>query len=123
VALLTAHRYEVKAFAHGAGVLEHLKRHDADLVITDLFMPEFDGMELQATLRTRHPELKVIVISGGSCHWAGALQAARQLGAAAVLPKPFEFPELLAAIESVLGRRGERQDDQVEASHDVPAES
>ena len=76
-----------------------------DLVLTDVLMPEADGLEVVGTVRKEFPRLGVIAISGGSARLPGrdALQLARYLGADLVLAKPFTEEELGQAIDRVLG--------------------
>jgi DNA-binding response OmpR family regulator len=80
---------------------------DVDLAITDVLMPEVDGIEFILGMKARNPDLPVIAISGGSADLAAAvtLHLSEALGAADVLCKPFRRDELLAAIEKALRRR------------------
>ena len=85
---------------------EALHLYDAQrphLVLTDLIMPDMEGVELIIELRRRHPGVKIIAMSGGGRNSPGVyLSTAQLLGAARTLPKPFSNPELLAAIQAVL---------------------
>ncbi len=75
----------------------------AELVITDIVMPEKEGLELMGELHQLQPGLKIIAISGGGRVSAvDYLNIARFLGAAKVLAKPFSNQELLAAITELL---------------------
>jgi CheY-like chemotaxis protein len=75
----------------------------ADLVITDIVMPEKEGLELMADLRRRQPDVKIIAISGGARIGAGDyLELARHLGARKVLAKPFTQAALMAAVDELL---------------------
>lgn len=75
------------------------------LVITDIFMPEMDGLELIRTIRARRPTIPVIAVSAGSSRcWIDFLPIARSLGADEILPKPLSPPLLLASVERVLER-------------------
>ena len=75
----------------------------ADLLITDLMMPEKGGLEVLAELREKYPPVKTIAISGGLLHDArDGLEVAKSLGAAAVLAKPFSCDVLMAAVNEVL---------------------
>lgn len=68
-------------------------------VITDIVMPEKNGIEVMMELKRLRPELKVIAISGGGRIGAGDyLVMAKHLGAAKILPKPFTTEELIAAV-------------------------
>jgi DNA-binding NtrC family response regulator len=74
-----------------------------DLVISDIFMPESDGLELLRALRKRAPELKVIAISGGgNLGNMDILHAARLFGAYRVFTKPFATEDLLLAVREAL---------------------
>ncbi|HKO19562.1 MAG TPA: response regulator [Acidobacteriaceae bacterium] len=73
------------------------------LVITDLFMPDKEGIETILELRQLRPDLKIIAISGGgSLRNMEVLEMAGKLGASAILAKPFEPEELLDTVRSVL---------------------
>jgi DNA-binding response OmpR family regulator len=75
----------------------------ADLVVTDIVMPEKEGLEVLIELRNSQPRVKVIVMSGaGLGGVTDYLATARLLGAAKVLRKPFATSVLLAAIDEVL---------------------
>ncbi len=73
------------------------------LVITDLFMPNREGIETIQQLRRLSPDAKIIAMSASSTA-SGKLYlgAAKKLGADAILPKPFKPADLLAAVERVL---------------------
>ena len=76
-----------------------------DLVVTDLFMPEKEGIETIMELRERAPEIKILVVSGGmALDREGPLSDAEALGADASLPKPFSVEEFTAAVEEILNR-------------------
>lgn len=99
--------HTVRGAADGKLGLELLEDHAAAVVVTDLFMPELDGVELIRTVRKRFAGVKVVAISGGA--YDGQVQLldlARGLGAAAVLKKPFELDEFLRVVNTVLGEEG-----------------
>ena len=73
----------------------------ADLVITDLFMPNQEGLETIKQLRLEFPEARIIAISGKPTGGT-MLSVAQRLGAIAVLPKPFLPDELLKTVEQSL---------------------
>lgn len=88
----------------GAKGLKALEKAPCDLVITDIFMPERDGLATLMELRQHHPGLKAIAISGGSPRVPlDMLHAAQRLGAAKTLAKPIRCADLLAAVTEVLG--------------------
>jgi CheY-like chemotaxis protein len=92
--------YEVRfgtADRHG---LHEVTRHDYDVLITDVFMPEMDGMELIRAARQARPELPIICMSGGASYVSAdfSLNLSEAFGAKP-LSKPFGRRELLAALE------------------------
>lgn len=75
------------------------------LVITDIFMPGRDGLEVIRDIREKWPDVKVLAISGG---WGGtsagdAVDAAARVGADAALPKPFEPGDLIDTVNGMIG--------------------
>lgn len=71
-----------------------------DIVITDIYMPDKDGLETLMELRRDFPGVKVIAISGGISH-ENILHVASALGASRTLVKPFEPDELLQAVAAL----------------------
>jgi CheY-like chemotaxis protein len=95
--------YDVVLATDGAEGLWLHRQRPADLVITDIFMPEKDGIEIILELAKEFPAVKVIAISGGGRMGNfDYLPFAEQFGALRVLPKPFRNEELLEAVRSVL---------------------
>jgi DNA-binding response OmpR family regulator len=94
--------YAVFEAVHGADGLRQLRHNPVDLVITDMLMPEMDGVETIQQLRESFPGVKIIAISGGGLaspdHY---LKIARKLGADKTLRKPFIFPELLDTVHEL----------------------
>ncbi|HKF74484.1 MAG TPA: response regulator [Stellaceae bacterium] len=96
--------HAVAEASDGAEALRILAARAIDLVITDLLMPETDGIETIMELRRLYPATKIIAISGGGEYQSGTgfLRAAESLGADCTLTKPFEFRQLLPAVEALL---------------------
>ncbi|NLX18924.1 MAG: response regulator [Desulfobulbus sp.] len=97
--------YEVIEAENGReGMQKHL-RQPADLVITDLIMPEQEGLETITSLKKEYPAIKIIAISGGGRIGPEAyLPAARELGADRVFTKPFDdVRDLVEAVRELLG--------------------
>jgi CheY-like chemotaxis protein len=88
--------------ANGKEGINELRRSTVDVVVTDLFMPEQEGLETITVLRKGYPKLPVIAISGGNIASDTMLKIAKDLGAQEVLQKPFGVRGLLAAVEKVL---------------------
>ncbi|MDQ7039355.1 MAG: response regulator [Rhodothermus sp.] len=93
--------YRVYPATQGQEALDQLEAHAADIraVITDLVMPEMDGLALIRAIRERWPELPVVASSG--LH-GGRAEAARQAGAHAFLHKPYTAEKLAAVLHQVL---------------------
>ena len=74
-----------------------------DLLITDIVMPEKEGLELIFELRRKNPDLKIIAISGGGrFHYEGYLTSAKHLGANLVFQKPLDHREFINGISDLL---------------------
>ena len=99
--LLTPEGFRVLTATNGVEALEIIRKRELDLVITDLVMPELEGLETIQAIRSEHPDLRIIATSGA---FEGKfLQAAAKLGACATLPKPVGRDQLLSAVRRVLG--------------------
>ena len=90
--------YQVIEAANGRQGLDLFRATLADLVITDLAMPDMDGLELIWELTSEFLDVKVIAMSGGG----PKVQAAERLGARYTLPKPFDLQVLLRAVHHEL---------------------
>ena len=91
--------YRVREAADGAIGLKLHRERASDLLLTDLVMPNTEGLELITTLRREAPGMRIIAMSGGGRGAAGDYLAfASLLGAAATLAKPFTQQQLLSAI-------------------------
>ena len=96
--------HHVMLAADGRQGLAQIASAPADLVITDLYMPNKDGLETIIELRQRFPNVAIIAMSGRTVA-ATMLSIARQLGAFEVLQKPFVTGELLRAVDNALRDR------------------
>lgn len=98
--ILAGAGYQVIEAANGKEVLSLIESKVIDLLVTDLAMPELDGIETIAVLRQSRPKLKIIAMSG---RFVGPLlQAAEHLGAHVSLAKPVQAEELLAAVRRLI---------------------
>ncbi|MCX5767095.1 MAG: response regulator [Gemmatimonadetes bacterium] len=87
----------------GASAIAAVERELFDLVVTDLVMPDKEGIETIMEIRQRWPALKIIAMSGGGRgDAADYLDMAASLGAAATLQKPFSSQLLLDTVAQVL---------------------
>jgi DNA-binding response OmpR family regulator len=95
--------YEVSTASNGKEGMKLFEQEKPELVITDIIMPEKEGLETIFELRRMHPELKIIAISGGGrISPDGYLPGAKLLGANMVFQKPLVPKEFLAAVASLL---------------------
>ena len=106
---LTAAGHRTTQATDGRRALDRLRAEPADLVLTDLVMPEQDGIETIMALRQLFPGLPVIAMSGAAGNAGLYLEVARQLGVRRTLPKPFDAPTLLRAIDETLERVSDRE--------------
>ncbi|MCA9666843.1 MAG: response regulator [Myxococcales bacterium] len=93
--------YEVETARDGDEGLRSMAAHPADLVISDVVMPNKEGVETAVELRRNFPQVPLIAMSGAM---AGSvyLEVLGKLGARATLQKPFEPEELIAHIRAAL---------------------
>lgn len=95
--------HSVTEAPNGEAALREFEGKPADLVITDIFMPEMDGIEFLVHLRTAFPDARVLAMSGGGLLPRDqALSDASLLGADQILQKPFDRENLLEAVDRVL---------------------
>ena len=107
---LSRHRFTVLEAENGKEAIAHFKPSLTDLVITDLIMPEEDGLKVIMRLREMKPSIKIIAISGGGKASPGSyLNLAKALGADAVYSKPFSVGEMINKIEELLNIEQERE--------------
>lgn len=94
----------VREASDGFQGLKHYAERPTDLVITDLVMPEKEGLEMIVEIKQLDAEVKIIAMSGGGRGSSqNYLKMAKAFGARLVLAKPFSHHEILAAISQVLG--------------------
>jgi CheY-like chemotaxis protein len=96
--------YSVAVAADGNEGMRLIKQQKPDLIITDIMMPEKDGLEVIQEVRRLSPELPVIAISGGmKGGLTSFLPHAKIFGAERVIEKPVPLTVLLAAVQELLG--------------------
>lgn len=93
--------YEVHVAESGRKALELQQQHAADVLVTDIFMPEMDGIETIDRIKAQYPHTRIVAMSA---RWGKLdyLAIARQIGADATLAKPFTSDELLRILRKVL---------------------
>jgi len=96
--------YEVDLASNGNEGLKLFKRVQADLVITDIIMPEKEGLETIREMKRLQSDLKIIAMSGGGKISAdNYLETAKIFGASKVLQKPFSQKTMVLAVIDLLG--------------------
>ncbi len=93
--------YSARFVTTGKEALALQQRQPADVVLTDIFMPDSDGFELIATVRRDFPGTRIVAMSGGGRKLKrDYLPSAELAGVDATLQKPFEIADLLKVLES-----------------------
>ena len=101
---LEAEGFEVDAAPNGQVALERMQRRAADIVVTDLFMPDQDGIETILELRRRFPQVRIVAMSGWtSSEGSDYLRVAREIGALQTLRKPFDPRDLSLLLRALPG--------------------
>ncbi len=100
---LTRNKFQIIEASNGREALVKFKPTMVNLVITDILMPEEDGLQVIIKLKELNPKLKIIAISGGGkIGPANYLNIAKTLGADEILFKPFSVKELLKKVQELL---------------------
>lgn len=101
--LLRKTGYDAQLAENGAEAVKMHRENPMDLVITDIIMPEKEGLEVITEFRREYPSVKLIAISGGGrIGSANYLKTAKLLGAERTFAKPVDTSQLLSAIEELL---------------------
>ena len=95
--------YTVFEACDGKEGLDLYKKETPDVVVTDLIMPEEEGLSVIKKIRKMEPDAKIIAISGGGMGSAEVyLKLAKTMGAQYVFQKPFDAREMLSTVENML---------------------
>ncbi|NQV48681.1 MAG: response regulator [Rhodospirillaceae bacterium] len=95
---------------NGVEGLAAFESNPVDLVITDILMPDMDGIEMIIQMRRKYPDIKIIAISGGGrARQMDFLKIAVKAGALRILPKPFTPKRLLEIVTELLETSTESQ--------------
>ncbi|MBG89635.1 MAG: response regulator [Verrucomicrobiales bacterium] len=99
---LTQAGYEVDQAADGLEGVKAMDDNPADLIVTDILMPKQEGLETIRQIREKHPDAKIIAMSGGSQLTAmDFLPIAEKFGASRVFHKPLDFTALVDAVKEL----------------------
>lgn len=100
--ILSSYNYDVYTTTDGRKALDTLEQIVVDLVITDVIMPDMDGLEFIGKMKKQRKGLKIIAMSaGGGFDTETYLEIAKKLGADAVIEKPFSLEDISEAIKKV----------------------
>lgn len=111
--MLERHDFEIDMATNGAEGLSLFKLSTPDMVITDIIMPEMEGLETIREMIRIKPDLKIIAMSGGGKVSADSyLKIAGIFGASKSLAKPFSMNEMLLAVQDLIA--GKSKDSELE---------
>ena len=91
--------YVIKEARNGMEGLKLIDNKQFDLVITDIVMPEMEGIEFIMEIKKNYPETKIIAISGGKPYY---LYVAKKLGIDAVFTKPLNHADFVDTVKSII---------------------
>ena len=95
--------YKVELASNGKEGMDIFRKQTTDLVITDIIMPDREGLELIIEMKKTRPDLKIIAISGGGRISPDSyLECATHFGAEKVFQKPFRQKELVSAVRELM---------------------
>ena len=94
---------DIEEAANGSIGMKLFRQHPFDLVITDIIMPDKEGIEIIAELTRDYPRIKIIAMSGGGRIGPQSyLDMAKHLGASRTLAKPFKHSDLIDVVQELL---------------------
>ena len=100
--------YEIELASNGIEGLKLFAESPSELVITDIIMPEKEGLETIREMKQLQSDLKIIAMSGGGKISAeNYLETAKIFGASIVLEKPFSQLQIVSAVKELLGAKSE----------------
>lgn len=102
-AVLEGMGHQVYQAGNGREALRVQADANAELMLTDLFMPEMEGLETIRQMRSRYPQLRIMAVSGGSSRGDAGdyLEMAMKFGAERALRKPFTIKEMTDAVAAM----------------------
>lgn len=101
--------WEVFTAKNGVQALAVLESQVVDVVLTDIIMPDKDGVETVQEIRRKYPTIKIAAMSGGGrVNANNYLDLAKRLGASVTFEKPFRAQELMLGLERIVSERNQR---------------
>ena len=98
--IVTREGYKVRQACDGQDALDRLSEASCDIVISDIKMPNMDGIALLSEIKSRHPEISVILITAYAGEYSA--QDALRAGADSFIAKPFKNVEIAETLREVL---------------------
>ena len=98
--------YEVYLACNGKEGVESYRRITTDIVLTDMYMPEKDGMETIREIKKEFPEAKIIAMSGGYKDGEDFVHIAKTFGAIDCIRKPFDPDDIIRIVDLTLDGNG-----------------
>jgi YesN/AraC family two-component response regulator len=97
-------QWDMYFVANGREAMALMQQTPCEVVVTDLFMPEQEGLETIMALRRQHPDTKIVAISGGGDQgkFTRTLDIAAKLGAHSTLQKPFSSKQMIRTLHEVM---------------------
>ncbi|HVJ32520.1 MAG TPA: response regulator [Terriglobia bacterium] len=106
--MLASPDWNVRLARNGREALDQIAQQAPHLVVTDIIMPDMEGLEIISTLQKSNPDIRIIAVSGsGRRDNIDYLVYAEKLGAYATLTKPFRRDELLSIVRAAFGEAGD----------------
>ena len=103
--ILESEGHQVREASNGVEAMGLLREAPDELVITDVIMPDKEGIETVIEIRKVYPDVKIIVMSGGGRFGPDDyLETATVFGANRTIPKPFSKNDILKAVQELLGQ-------------------
>ena len=102
--IFTKLNYRTVEACNGMMGMKMFRQEKPDIVLTDLLMPDKEGLETISEIRALNPDVRIIAMSGGgSMHNLNFLDLARKMGADYTLPKPFQPMDILSLLNIIKG--------------------
>ena len=100
---LTLAGHNVVAATNGVAATRHIRERVPELVVSDIVMPDMDGLELILKITKEYPQMKILAVTGGGATDPGLrLTLAKHFGAHDTLNKPFSLGDLIEKVSSLL---------------------
>lgn len=100
---LTLAGHDVTAAQNGVAAARHICERVPELVVSDIVMPDMDGLELIMKINKEYPQMKILAVTGGGATDPGLrLTLAKHFGAHDTLYKPFSLGDLIEKVSSLL---------------------